>query len=122
VAVEGGIGGGEIGTGVGEAAAGSDGVDVCCGLVTSSMAGTRGGGPAREAHRQRGWDAEEQTRGGGEEACACRRGGGDVPAVVDSRNEKEGECTTPGARVMRAMKGSNRISRAGRAVERRNVV
>jgi hypothetical protein len=51
VGVEGGIGGGEIGTWVGEAAAGSDGVDVCCGLMTSSMAGTRGGGPVREAHR-----------------------------------------------------------------------
>jgi hypothetical protein len=45
-----------------------------------------------------------------------------VPAVVDSRDEKEGECTTPGARVMRAMKSNNRISGAGRATERRNIV
>jgi hypothetical protein len=43
-----------------------------------------------------------------------------VPTVVDSRDEKEGECTTPGARVMRVMKSNNRISGAGRTTERRN--
>jgi hypothetical protein len=56
--------------------------------VTSSMVGMRGGGAAREARGQWGWDAEEQTHGGGEEACTCGRGGGgDMPAGVDSRDE-----------------------------------
>jgi hypothetical protein len=51
------------------------GIEACCDLMTSSMAGTRGGA-AREVHGQWGRDTEEQTHGGGEEMCACVRGGG----------------------------------------------